>query len=99
MKYFSIEDFRCQLVTEIKPHKEGYVVRVLHPNDKNVLKEEVVPNSSIVGDPVEFLTQRGAIMKSGININDGDGVKTELQVHKSKSNQRRYRIRNKTKGS
>jgi hypothetical protein len=36
-KYFSIENFRCQLVTHVRQEGEVTIVDILHPNTKDVL--------------------------------------------------------------
>jgi hypothetical protein len=73
-KYFSIENFRCQLVTHVRQEGEVTIVDILHPNTKDVLDTRRFLPEEIKGDRVDFLMAAGAAMKAGIN------VETELQV-------------------
>lgn len=74
-KYFSIENFKCQLVTNIRQEEGKHIVEILHPNTKEVLgTKSFAPEEIEKSDPIGFLMKAGADMKSVME------VETSLQV-------------------
>lgn len=69
--WFRIEEFKSQLVSDIKPCKDGsFDIFIRHPNTKEVLESKKVMPSEIKDqkDPWNELAQIAAGMKSLIKV-------------------------------
>lgn len=82
-KYFSIENFKCQLVTNFRQDGENSIVEILHPNTKEVLESKTFETSEIQGDRIEFLLGVGVSLKSGISVETSLQVPAQAQTRRT----------------
>lgn len=77
--WFNLEEFKSQLVTDIRLVKDDeenyYSVKILHPNTKEFIRGKDVPVSKLKNpsSPWDELARLGEELKAGVNI------ETEIQ--------------------